>query len=238
MPSAEEILADLKSKGKEKTRALYSRHGIPIEHTYGVSNADLKLIAKAIKGQQELACRLYESGNYDAMYLAGLVASGAKLSNAQLQEWVEAAAEMPPILEYPIPWLTVEHPMAREIALQWIASPKEHIASAGWRAYTGILSTQPDAALDMAEIEKLLDTVVREIHSAPNRVRACMNSFVISVGIYVRPLEQQAKAAATRIGEVFVDVGDTACEIPLATAYIAKAEAAGRVGVKRKTMRC
>jgi hypothetical protein len=35
-----------------------------------------------------------------------------------------------------------------------------------------------------------------------------------------------------------VDVGDTACNVPLATAYIEKIEAAGRVGQKRKTIRC
>jgi hypothetical protein len=35
-----------------------------------------------------------------------------------------------------------------------------------------------------------------------------------------------------------VDVGDTACTVPLATAYIEKIEAAGRVGQKRKTIRC
>jgi len=35
-----------------------------------------------------------------------------------------------------------------------------------------------------------------------------------------------------------VDVGETACKVPLAIAYIEKTEAAGRIGKKRKTMRC
>jgi hypothetical protein len=34
-----------------------------------------------------------------------------------------------------------------------------------------------------------------------------------------------------------VDVGDTACTVPLATAYIEKIEAAGRIG-QRETIRC
>jgi hypothetical protein len=33
-------------------------------------------------------------------------------------------------------------------------------------------------------------------------------------------------------------MGDTACEVPLAIAYIEKAEAAGKLGKKRKTIRC
>jgi len=49
-----------------------------------------------------------------------------------------------------------------------------------------------------------------------------------------------ALAATVRreIGTVSVDMGDTACNVPLATAYIEKIEAAGRVGKKRKTIRC
>jgi hypothetical protein len=65
-----------------------------------------------------------------------------------------------------------------------------------------------------------------------------MNVFVISVGGYVKALLKEAKAAAAKIGDVSVDVGDTACEVPLAAAYIAKMEKAGRVGKKRKTLRC
>jgi len=37
---------------------------------------------------------------------------------------------------------------------------------------------------------------------------------------------------------VSVEMGETACKVPLATEYIAKIEAAGKLGKKRKTMRC
>jgi hypothetical protein len=142
------------------------------------------------------------------------------------------------ISEYTVAWVTVDNPKAREIALQWIKSKKEHIASSGWCTYSGLVATKPDETLNLAEIEGLLKTIVKEIHKAQNRVRATMNGFVISVGTYVKPLLKQAKAAAKEIGEVSVDVGDTACKVPLATAYIEKIEAAGRVGQKRKTIRC
>jgi leucyl aminopeptidase len=65
-----------------------------------------------------------------------------------------------------------------------------------------------------------------------------MNHFVIAVGSYVKPLLKQAKASAQQIGAVSVDVGDTACKVPLASAYIAKVEAMGRVGRKRISIRC
>jgi 3-methyladenine DNA glycosylase AlkD len=72
------IMAELKKKGNEKMRNMYARHGMATERMFGVSIADLKVIAKTIKGHQAVACELYETGNLDAMYLAGLVADGSQ----------------------------------------------------------------------------------------------------------------------------------------------------------------
>jgi 3-methyladenine DNA glycosylase AlkD len=238
MPTLASILAELKSKGSEKTRATYARHGMEAERCFGVSVADLKLIAKTIKGQQALAMELYETGKMEAMYLAGMVASGAKMTEAQLKAWAEGTHGMQMIAEYTVPWVTVEHPRGRELALQWMASKKEHVAAAGWCTYSGLVTTMPDEKLELAEIEGLLGDVVQHIHKAQNRERHTMNNFVIAVGSFVAPLSKQSKTAARRIGVVTVDMGDTACQVPLATAYIEKAEAAGKAGKKRKTIRC
>lgn len=238
MPTVKSIMADLKKKGREKTRSIYARHGAPVERTFGVSVAELKLIAKSIKGQQALACQLYETGNFEAMYLAGLVADGSQMTRKQLQDWAEGTAGMPMISEYTVPWVAVENPLGRDLAMQWIKSKGEHVASSGWCTYSGLVATKVDEALDLAEIESLLGIVVKGIGSAPNRVRGTMNGFVIAVGTYVKPLLRQAKASAQQIGVVSVDMGDTACEVRLATACIAKIAAAGRVGRKRKTIRC
>jgi len=238
MPTKDSILAELKSKGKESARKIYARHGMAPDRVYGVSVADLKLIAKTIKKQQPLALELYASGIMDAMYLAGMVADGSQMTRKQLNDWAEGAAHMQMIAEYTVPWVTVESPHARELALEWIQSDKEHVATAGWCTFSGLVATVPDTSLDMKEIESLLATVMKGIHGAKNRVRYTMNGFVMSVGGYVKPLVNQAKAAANKIGAVKVEMGETACKVPLATEYIEKIEAAGRVGKKRKTIRC
>jgi hypothetical protein len=112
------------------------------------------------------------------------------------------------------------------------------VAAAGWCTLSGLVSTLPDTSLDLKEIESLLALVVKSIDGAKNRVRYTMNGFVVSVGGYVKPLLETAKAAANRIGAVKVEMGETACKVPLAIEYIQKIEAAGRLGQKRKTMRC
>ena len=160
------------------------------------------------------------------------------MTDAQLKAWAEGTRGMQMIADYTVPWVTVEHPRGRELALQWMASKKEHVAASGWCAYSGLVMTMPDEKLELAEIEGLLGDVVQRIHKAQNRERHTMNNFVIAVGSYVAPLSKPAKAAARQIGVVAVDMGDTACQVPLATAYIEKAEAAGKAGKKRKTIRC
>jgi len=172
----------------------------------------------------------------EAMYLAGMVAKGSLMTRAQLNSWAKGAAGMSMVAEYTVPWVTVENAAGRELALEWMGAGK--MAPSGWCTYSGLVATVADEALDLAEIEGLLGRVVKGIDAAANRERYTMNGFVISVGTYVAPLLGAAKAAAKKLGDVSVDVGDTACEVPVAERYIAKVEGMGRVGVKRKTIRC
>ncbi len=92
--------------------------------------------------------------------------------------------------------------------------------------------------MDLAETKGLLKRVEKEIDASSNRVKYTMDGFVIAVAAYVTPVLKQAKATAKKLGKVEVDMGDTACKIPLALEYIEKLEKAGRVGKKRKTTRC
>jgi DNA alkylation repair enzyme len=236
--STQSIMDTLKSKGRENTRAIYAKHGLPADRTFGVSIADLKTIAKTIKRQQALALDLYATGNVDAMYLAGIVADGAQMTSEQLRSWAVGAEGMQMISEYTVPWVTTENPEGRRLAMEWIKSQKEHLPTCGWCTYSGLVSMRPDDALDLTEIEGLLEFVAEKIDGAQNRVRHTMNGFVIAVGSYVKPLNAKAKAAARKLGAVKVDMGDTACKVPLASGYIEKVEAMGRVGQKKKTIRC
>lgn len=236
MDTVAEIMADLKKKGSEQTRTTFARHGAP-KDAFGVKVADLKVIAKKIKGNQSLALELYETGNADAMYLAGLVADGSQMTKGQLESWVKAAP-WHMISEYTVAWVTAESPHARDLALKWMKSRSDSIASSGWATYAAMVATTEDKDLDLAEMKELLQSVVDQIDKAGNRSRYTMNGFVIAVGTYVKPLLKQAKAAAKKIGKVSVDVGETACKVPLATEYIEKVEARGHIGKKRKTFKC
>lgn len=236
MATVAQIMSELKEKGSAQTRKTYGNHGAPSE-MFGVKVGDMKQIAKKIKGDQELALQLFETGNIDAMYLAGIVADGSKMTKKQLDTWAKAASWYM-ISEYSVPGVAHENEHARELAIKWIKSRNPSVATAGWSTYGGILATRPDAEIDQQEVRELLSQIESEIASAENRVRYAMNGFVIAVGSYVKPLLKQAQATAKKIGKVEVDMGGTACKVPLATEYIATIEKMGRVGKKRKTVKC
>ncbi|MBT6764999.1 MAG: DNA alkylation repair protein, partial [Prolixibacteraceae bacterium] len=65
-----------------------------------------------------------------------------------------------------------------------------------------------------------------------------MNGFVISVGTYIKELTAKTQEVALKIGKVNVNMGGTACKVPLAKDYIEKSIDKGKVGKKRKTARC
>jgi len=140
--------------------------------------------------------------------------------------------------EYTVPWVAAETEYGFELGRKWIKSEKETVASAGWGTLAYYAAVNEDEKLDTKAYIKLLDTVKKEIHNAQNRVRYTMNGFVIAVGTYVEALTEKSKEVAKEIGKVNVDVGGTACKVPIANEYINKAIVKGRIGKKRKTARC
>lgn len=235
--TARDILAELKPLGTESyKRVLCHNHGVR-EPCFGVKIGDLKRIQKRIKKDYHLALELYESGNYDAMYFAGLIADDARMTKADLQQWAEKA------YGGALPGTTVASVAAGsshgwEMAHRWIESEKENIAEAGWSTLSGIVATKNDSELDLPKLKKLVTQVQKSIHTAPDKVRYAMNSFIISVASYVEPLTEFAREAALKIGRVTADLGNNSCEIPYAPDYIRKVEEKRGFGKKRRTMKC
>lgn len=237
MTTLKPVMKILKAKGNARCLKIYASHGLTGTNMYGVSAADLKVVAKTLKGQQDLALELYDTDNPDAMYLAGLIADGRKMNKKALEAWVKKATWIW-ASEFIVPWVTSESEHGRVLANKWMKAKKEHVAAAGWATYSGLVTTIADEELDLNEIKGLLKRVEKEIGEANNRVRYTMNAFVIAVGASVVPLAKQANATAKKLGKVEVDMRGTSCKVPLASEYIAKVQKSGRAGKKRKAIRC
>ncbi len=231
-----EVMAELAAIGSESIKRIYLKHGAT-EPFSGVKIADLKVIQKQLKGEQALALELYATGNGDAQYLAGMIADGTRMTRTQLQSWADKAAWRM-IAGTIVPWVASEHPEGYALAREWIDSPKERVAIAGWNSLGTLVTVLPDERLPVKELGALLDRVAKTMPASPDRVRQAMNCFVIACGTYVAPLGDKAIVTARKLGKVEVDVGDTACKIPDAESYILKSRRGAPIAPKRKTVRC
>lgn len=232
----DEVMQELASKANASCKRTFLRHGAP-EPLFGVRVGDLKPLQKKLKGRQELALELYATGNSDAMYLAGLIADGARMTLRQLDQWATGASWRM-IAGCTVAWVAAEHPKGFDAALKWIDSRRELTAVAGWSTLSALVATVPDTQLPVEKLGELLDRVTGTLPASPNWVRYSMNHFVIGCGTYVAPLGERAVACARAIGVVDVDVGDTACQVPEAESYILKSRRGAPVAPKRKTTRC
>jgi 3-methyladenine DNA glycosylase AlkD len=197
----------------------------------------MKTIQKKVKKDHKLAKELYDTGNSDAMYLAGLIADEKAVTKEELQHWIEVA-QWSMVSEYTVPWLAAESRFGMELALKWIDSPKESIASAGWNTLASLCTIKPDEDLDLKALGKLLKRVEKEIKKAPNRVKYTMNCFMIAAGQCVEALTDAALATADKVGKVEVDMGDTSCKVTDAGAYLRSMIDQGKIGRKKKQARC
>jgi hypothetical protein len=234
--TVDEVMDELQSLGSESIKKVLLKHGIK-EPFFGVKVEHLKTIQKRVKKDYELAKGLYATGNADAMYLAGLITDDSKMTKADLQTWAEQALSTN-INEYTVPWVAAESNYGFEMAMEWIDSGQDNLTAAGWSTLSNLATLKPDNELDIAAYRVLLHRVVDTIHTAANRVRSKMNVFVINVGSYVNPLSEEAKAAAGKIGVVYVDTDGTACKIPDAIEYINKSIARGSLGKKKNAVEC
>src|SRR5688500_2533443 len=89
--TAKQILEELRPLGSESyKRMMMKNYGVK-EPCFGVKIGDMKKIQKRIKKDYQLALDLYATGNYDAMYLAGLIADDARMTKKDLNGWAAKA---------------------------------------------------------------------------------------------------------------------------------------------------
>lgn len=231
-----EVMNELEKLGNAQTKKTLMRHGA-VEPVFGVKIGDMKDLVKAEKNNHALALALYETGNSDAQYLAGLIADKDAVTKVELNRWMKAAPWRM-IAGFTVAALAAESKHAFSLAENWIGSKSELIASGGWCTLTHYISIAPNEEIDTKAHEAFLRRVVQEIHDERNEVKAAMNGYLIAVGSYLPVLTQKAKMSAKKIGKITVDHGATGCKTPDALAYIEKIEKMNRIGKKRRAARC
>lgn len=231
----DDIMLELERLGTDRTKKSYMKRGAK-EPVFGVTIKDLKPLVKQISIDQPLAEKLYATGNYDAMYLAAMIADSAQMTEADFDRWMEGAYFYM-ISDYTVAVLLTEVPYAKALAKKWTGSGNELKASAGWSAFAWLLGVMPDSYFDIEEMRTLLKCM-DGIHEKPTHERYAMNYFLCAVGISYEPLAEEALIIADKIGPVAVEKGDSTCMVQAAAHYIRNSWEKGRRGFKRRHARC
>ncbi|CAN7524238.1 DNA alkylation repair protein [Paenibacillus sp. LjRoot153] len=234
--NAEIVMQELEALGKERMKKMYISNGAH-EPLFGVATGAMKPLAKQIKINQPLAEQLYATGNYDAMYFAGIIADPKGMTVADFDRWIDAAYFYM-LSDYVVAVTLSEADIAQEVADKWIASGEELRMSAGWSCYCWLLGNRKDSEFDQNKLSNMLELVISTIHAAPERAKYAMNSFIYTVGVSYTPLHDKAIETAKAVGPVEVIQDKTKSKFLLASETIQKAVDKGQIGFKRKHVRC
>src|SRR5256885_15978480 len=86
-PSVDSVLTWLKNHSSARTREGMARYGIPADNASGVSVGDIRLLAKRLGRNHELALALWDTGSYEARMLTPFVDEPARVTPAQMDRW-------------------------------------------------------------------------------------------------------------------------------------------------------
>ena len=232
----ETVMQELEALGKERMKKMYISNGAH-EPLFGVATGAMKPIAKKIKINQPLAEELYATGNYDAMYFAGIISDPKAMTESDYDRWIDAAYFYM-LSDYVVAVTLSESDIAQEVADKWIASGEELKMSAGWSCYCWLLGNRKDVEFSESKISNMLDIVENTIHDSPERTKSAMNNFISTVGISYVPLHENAVETAKAVGIVEVKRDNKKSSFINASEDIQKQVDRDKLGFKRKYVRC
>ena len=207
----DEVVAELAALEDPRAREVNARHG----DDHGVNLGKLRALAKRLRTQHELACRLWETEDTAARLLAILICRPKEFGRQDLNAMLRAA-HAPKVHDWLVNYVVKKNPYAEDLRLAWMADPDPEVASAGW-ALTADRVVKNFEGLDLAG---LLDVIDAEMKNAPDRLQWAMNTCLAQIGI----AHAEHRARALEIGERLEVLKDyptsPGCTSPFAPAWI------------------
>ena len=230
------VMRELESLGTDHTKKSYLSRGVR-EPLFGVATGAMKPLKKQIGVNQALADELWGTGNYDAMYFAGMIADVRVMTEADFDRWIDGAYGAM-LSDFVVAVTLAESDLAQSVSNRWIRSGEENRASAGWACYEWLLGWRPDSYFEPETVRGLLELAAGTIHQASPRLKRSMNNFIVAVGVSYLPLHDEALKTAEDIGVVEVVSSGKVKPLSSAAEQIRKAAERGKLGFKRRAVRC
>lgn len=211
--TVDEVMVELAALDDQRAREVNERHG----DDHGVNLSKLRALAKRLKTQQELAQRLWQTGDTAARLLAVLICRPKTFGRDEVDAMLREA-RTPKVHDWLVNYVVKKSPHAEDLRRVWLADPDPVVASAGWALTTELVRKRPEG-LDLGG---LLDVIEAQMTSAPDRLQWAMNDCLAHIGIE----HPDHRARAIDIGERLEVLKDYPtppnCTSPFAPLWIAE----------------
>jgi 3-methyladenine DNA glycosylase AlkD len=189
-----EALKRLKALGNEKVRKQNTKTGAG-ENQFGVKHGDIRVLAKEIGFDDDLARSLWETGNVDAQLLAILLIRPKNLTAKEVDRMVRSLTFVG-VADWLNSYVVKQHPGKEALRVEWMADDDRWAARSGWSLTWERVSKNPQGL----DVVALLDRIESEMGSADPVVQWTMNSTLASIGIHFPKLRKRAIAIGEKLG--------------------------------------
>ena len=214
--TVKETLKQLEALGDEKVRAQNKKSGAS-DNQFGVSRGDLRVLAKKLKTDHDLAKALWETRNVDAQFLATLLIKPSALTADELERMVRSVTFVW-VADWLHSYVVKEHADKEALRKKWMTSDDSWSARAGWQLTAGRVAKNPDGL----DLPALLDRIETEMATAAPEVQWTMNSCLAEIGINHPKHRKRALAIGEKLG-IYRDYPcSKGCTSPFAPIWISE----------------
>ena len=199
MSSVQEVLEILKAKAKSDQLEGMARFGIVTEQRLGVSVPEMRVVAKQVGKDHELALALWETGILEARIVAGMVGEPEKLTEEQMEAWVVDINSWD-VCDQVCMNLFEKSSLAQQKIFEWSKREEEFIKRTAF-ALVACLAWHEKKAGD-GEFIQYLPLIQREATDPRNFVKKAVNWALRNIGKRNRNLNKAAIEAAKEIREI------------------------------------
>ena len=189
-----EALKQLKALGNEAVRKQNAKWGAG-DNQFGAKHGDIRVLAKKIKTDHELAMSLWKTGNVDAQLLAVLLIKPKDLSAKDVDRMVRSVS-FAWVADWLNNYVVKEHADKETLRQEWMAQDDRWAARAGWSLSAQRVVKSPEGL----DLPALLDRIESAMGNADPVVQWTMNSTLAEIGIHFPKLRQRAIAIGEKLG--------------------------------------
>ena len=180
----------------EKILLKQKKFGIHVENSLGVYHKDLKLLAKEIGSDNDLALALFETGIYEARLLCSKIYRPACLTEELMDEWV-VTFESWEICDSFCMGFFAKSEHARKKAFEWSEDEREFVKRAGFVIMAAYGFADKKSGNEI--FAQFFAPIEREAGDERLMVRKAVNWALRSIGKRNVDLHRQALEVASRI---------------------------------------